>query len=124
MPAETVTKPLRIHYSTEPDWKPPANTVFVGRPTLYGNPYDSRDPQRALDAYLIHIQPGPTHLTLDADLWIAPDAHKNATHYDYPGFLRTQAVRALRGKNLACLCPLGTPCHADALLDLVNSRII
>jgi hypothetical protein len=26
----------------------------------------------------------------------------------------------LRGKNLACWCPLDQPCHADVLLDLAN----
>lgn len=26
----------------------------------------------------------------------------------------------LRGKNLACFCPLGTACHADVLLELAN----
>lgn len=28
---------------------------------------------------------------------------------------------ALAGKNLACWCRAGTPCHADALIDLANS---
>lgn len=26
----------------------------------------------------------------------------------------------LRGKNLACWCPLDRPCHADILLELAN----
>lgn len=26
----------------------------------------------------------------------------------------------LRGKNLACWCPLDGPCHADVLLELAN----
>jgi len=30
------------------------------------------------------------------------------------------AVRELRGKNLACWCPLDQPCHADVLLELAN----
>jgi len=29
-------------------------------------------------------------------------------------------VAALRGKNLACWCKPGFPCHADVLLDLAN----
>ena len=28
--------------------------------------------------------------------------------------------RELRGKNLACFCKLGDPCHADVLLELAN----
>lgn len=29
--------------------------------------------------------------------------------------------RALRGKNLACWCKPGAPCHADVLLELANA---
>ena len=29
----------------------------------------------------------------------------------------------LRGKNLACFCPLDKPCHADVLLDLANAEL-
>jgi hypothetical protein len=37
--------------------------------------------------------------------------------------LRTmEALPSLRGKNLACWCPLGRPCHADVLLDLANAE--
>lgn len=28
----------------------------------------------------------------------------------------------LRGKDLACYCPLGKPCHADVLLRLANEE--
>jgi hypothetical protein len=31
-------------------------------------------------------------------------------------------IRELRGKNLACWCPEGKPCHADVLLDLANAK--
>jgi hypothetical protein len=32
-------------------------------------------------------------------------------------------VRAeLRGKNLACWCPEGEPCHAEVLLRIANAR--
>jgi len=29
----------------------------------------------------------------------------------------------LRGKNLACWCPLDSPCHADVLLELANREV-
>lgn len=31
-----------------------------------------------------------------------------------------EAREALRGKNLACWCPLDGPCHAEVLLDIAN----
>lgn len=30
------------------------------------------------------------------------------------------AIEDLRGKNLACWCKTGAPCHADVLLELAN----
>ena len=35
-------------------------------------------------------------------------------------FLAQLAPEELRGKNLACWCPLDQPCHADVLLELAN----
>jgi hypothetical protein len=32
-------------------------------------------------------------------------------------------LSALRGKNLACWCKPGAPCHADVLLELANGPI-
>jgi hypothetical protein len=29
-------------------------------------------------------------------------------------------LEPLRGKDLACWCPLSEPCHADVLLELAN----
>lgn len=33
-------------------------------------------------------------------------------------------LQALRGKTLACWCPVGAPCHGDVLLALANNRAI
>jgi protein gp37 len=35
-------------------------------------------------------------------------------------WLRIAAHQELRGKDLACWCPLDQPCHADVLLELAN----
>jgi hypothetical protein len=34
----------------------------------------------------------------------------------------TLDLTELRGKNLACWCPLDQPCHADVLLELANKE--
>ena len=36
---------------------------------------------------------------------------------------RAEIVAALRGKNLACWCAIGAPCHGDILLELANAPI-
>jgi hypothetical protein len=37
------------------------------------------------------------------------------------GFGVEEVRKELRGKNLACWCPLNEPCHADVLLEVANS---
>ncbi|MGO8055976.1 DUF4326 domain-containing protein, partial [Rhizobium leguminosarum] len=37
-------------------------------------------------------------------------------------FTMKQVRHELRGKNLACWCPLDQPCHADVLLEIANSK--
>lgn len=46
----------------------------------------------------------------------APHAHPESTI----GRIIASAPDELRGKNLACFCPLDQPCHADVLLELAN----
>ena len=78
------------------------NTVYVGRPTLYGNPYPlgfgGHKPEQIVWLYRRYLE--------------TPDG---AT-------LLREARRELRGKDLACWCPLDQPCHADVLLEIANGR--
>lgn len=32
-------------------------------------------------------------------------------------------LKELRGKNLACWCREGAPCHADALIEMANAPL-
>lgn len=42
-------------------------------------------------------------------------------HLDDTPELRARAVTELRGKNLACWCKPGDPCHGDVLLEIANA---
>lgn len=100
--------PVRIQLSRRKGWRMPENTVKVTRPGKWGNPFkigsiDRRtggtlDADTAVDRYLAWLfrQPHGTDETIDAEL---------------------------RGKNLACWCKIGEPCHADALLEMANGPI-
>jgi hypothetical protein len=35
---------------------------------------------------------------------------------------RRDAVAELKGRDLACWCPLDEPCHADVLLRIANAE--
>lgn len=72
----------------------PANTVFVGRPSMWGNPFKVGDPGVPDRATAVECFEGLYGMIDGLD--------------------------ELRGKDLACWCPLDEPCHADILLEWAN----
>jgi len=107
-------KPIRIQLRRTKGWRLPANTVVVSRPTAWGNPFivgkhGTREQcvelfQRLCDGYLC--------ISLGGDVCHAQKA--------FVAYAKTNREK-LRGKNLACWCPLNKPCHADVLLQIANS---
>jgi hypothetical protein len=98
----------------------PPGTVYVGRPSLWGNPFDARK-----HGSVAAVEYFRSFLTGQFDL-VPRQAHRefragerrfygNGAAPLYPGEL---AAILLRGKNLVCWCPLDMPCHADVLLEL------
>lgn len=76
----------------------PPGAIYVGRPTKWGNPYIlKRDgtAEQCVKYYRLRMK----------------------------GLILIKAIdiELLRGKDLACWCPLDEPCHADVLLELANS---
>ncbi|SRR6266700_2383401 len=92
--------PRRIQRKRSKGWKMPANTIYVGRPSRWGNMYNWKDRQASVDAFRRQ--------------WTSFIAEE-------PGAL-PRLKRNLGGKNLACWCPLDQPCHADVLLVLANGE--
>ena len=80
----------------------PPDTVYVGRPSRFGNPCLEGSPEQVVEDFKYYMG-------LDDD---APEHFGKA--------LRERAIKELRGRNLACWCPLSQPCHADVLLELAN----
>lgn len=80
----------------------PPNTVYVGRPTKWGNPFRIGDPLSPLDREkCIRLYERRVKREL----------------VDCPHFLDP-----LKGKDLACWCPLDKPCHADVLLRFLEAQ--
>ncbi len=90
------SKPKRLKLSRRRGWRLPAGAVSVARSSRYGNPFTRE--QHGQDAELVLYR---LHLALNPELQAA-------------------ARVELRGRDLACWCPIGEPCHADVLLDLAN----
>jgi hypothetical protein len=129
--ASAAGAPRRIQVRTTPGWKLPDGAVYVGPRTAWANPFpvdhegtamhclsigldgeDRRDRERsAVDLYKRWLLGGKVNEAvaafLPAGVPRAPD-------------LRT-VRRDLRGRDLACRCPPGRPCHVDVLLEAANA---
>lgn len=109
-----MTAPVRVQLSRAKGWRMPPNTVKVDRSTRWGN-------QAAkVGEDISYYTPGCTSATAQdaVDLFRRfMDAHKAANPTDFRNWLVP-----LRGKNLACWCKPGQPCHADVLLELANRK--
>lgn len=116
-----MSEPVRIQRKRTKGWKMPPNTVYVGRPSRWGNRFvvGADDPLR-----LAHYADYSRNVDL-WDHWPVADAKIAVSAFRKmqctETFIKT-ASSALRGKNLACWCPLDQPCHADVLLELANTR--
>lgn len=106
--------PERIQRQRAKSWRMPPNTVYVGRPTIWGSPFPNSE--QGIEAYrnLVSGIVIPWMIYLgDLRGWqqrFAPCGHPSEW-----------ARSTLRGKSLACWCPLDKPCHADVLLELANA---
>ena len=104
-----MAKPQRIQLSRRKGWRMPENTVSVARPGRWGNPFK-------VGNFIENVK--------TEDRAGAVAAFREMLTIDERNYPDTGAIRAaLRGKNLACWCPLDQPCHADVLLELANTEV-
>ena len=122
-----MSEPKRIQRKRAKGWKMPPNTVYVGRPTKWGNPWNLKafggDRKKIIRLYRAWMTGTFNEKAIERI------GGKNTTCDPQPlamlrwlmirGALRKQ-LPELRGKNLACWCPLDQPCHADVLLEIAN----
>lgn len=125
----------RIQRKRTAGWRMPEGAVYVGRPSRWGNPFR---------IYRGHSLIGPTwsrargawghvntseciygYVTTSGqmDVQEAVDQYRglmNLRARDEPDRLRGW-LAPLRGHDLACWCPLSSPCHADVLLEIANA---
>ncbi|MBO6759296.1 MAG: DUF4326 domain-containing protein [Roseibium sp.] len=93
--------PKRLQLSRKKGWRLPPGAVSVARPTKWGNPFRVGDP----------YPHGLAGAPMDADTAVTCfEAY--AVH--------ALPVHELAGKDLACWCAPGSPCHADVLLRYAN----
>lgn len=121
--------PERVQLSRAKGWRMPPNTLKVDRTTKWGNPWVPGSPG------WVWIEPGsgvrlPMILTQEGAVdrfrrWLRGEFRRTHGHPVYEAVIPPTRdppdPGELRGKNLACWCKLGAPCHADVLLELANA---
>lgn len=85
------------------------DAVIVARGTKWGNRYRVGDRYPTVRGGHKLIRDRATAVALYTK-WVS----------QWAGSYSAEMIRELRGKDLACWCPLDQPCHADVLLELAN----
>jgi hypothetical protein len=97
-----LASPRRIQLSRKRGYRKPDNAVRVTRPGKYGNPY---------------------HVGVHGDAAKCVALFEAMMEQELAAGRMKDMLAELRGKDLACFCPLNAPCHADVLLRLANNNI-
>lgn len=113
-------RPIRIQLRRTKGWKMPPNTVKVDRSTRWGNPFRVHGDGQAYDPALA-VQMFRRLIRETGAWWPVPAPWPKGKIPAGPPTTIDDVRRELRGKNLACWCPLDQPCHADVLLEMANA---
>ena len=107
--------PERIQRSRAKGWRMPDHAIYVGRPSMWGNPFAHRDRAIAVRMFRCWLVGSMRSLdVMDCRLAIpGPLGH-------YRAAMRAE-LPLLRGYHLCCWCRLDQPCHADILLEIANA---
>lgn len=107
-----MSTPHRIQLRRAKGWRMPAGTVKVDRTTQWGNPFVVGKHGTREECVRLFMLLMAGNICLSTG-----NAEEQVKCYRYVSRHR----RSLRGKNLACWCPPGKPCHADVLLEIANT---
>lgn len=118
----------RIQRKRAKGWKMPPKTIVVDRSTGFGNPFPvvkGKSWQGGVEKaiWAIGTWSGPAMWfkdTKEEAVRLSVDAFRAWITHEQQATLLARVKKELRGKNLACWCPLDQPCHADVLLELAN----
>lgn len=112
--------PKRIQRKRTKGWRMPEGAIYVGRPTKWGNPFRA-DYDRAGHRWRVLDDNGVDY---EPEFNSEPSAQRGAVSLYFRDLVywsdKHLSVHELRGKDLACWCPIDQPCHVDVLLDLAN----
>jgi len=90
--------------------------VYVGRPTIYGNPFSR---------YLVDDDDRRVAVKMFRDWWEGRGRIHGQLMFEDQFELIMRAMfqtepHPLRGNNVSCWCPLDKDCHGDVWLEIAN----
>jgi hypothetical protein len=117
-----MAEPMRVQLKRTKGWRMPDNTVKVDRSTEWGNPFTVQMAiesgyANAATAQAFVVECFREWLGLSRrgrDWWQGPESDRRKAFF-------AENIGRLRGKNPACWCKPGSPCHADVLLEWANA---
>ena len=102
----------RIQRKRTKGYRMPDTAKYVGRPTKWGNPFrvEELGAEKAVEQYKECI-------LNNAMVYCYINEIEASIQFDRFKWM-SENLEQLSGLDLACFCPLSSPCHADVLLKL------
>lgn len=118
----TIASPVRLQLSRHKGFNLQAlsvafnglQAVNVARPSLFGNPFlvhPDQTPGRKWGGGSFSVPTAADAVACFREMLSQPGERADAMRAAFPELL---------GKNVACWCKPGDPCHADVLLEVAN----
>jgi Domain of unknown function (DUF4326) len=85
----------------------PKNTIYVGRPTKWGNPHRIEE---LIGVFSDNPRAASQIAVARYRYWLTDEINSGRLNLD-----------EIRGKDLACFCAEGEPCHADVLIEFCDN---
>ena len=116
--------PKRIQRRRDAGWRRPEGALYVGRPSIWVNPYRVvRQGKTTWHVYAFNASEPMVSFTSrtgsEARQFAVDRLIDLFTHNRDP-WGRDRVRSELAGRDLMCWCPEGQACHADVLLAIAN----
>ena len=109
--------PVRIQLKRTKGWRKPPGAIVVCRPSRFGNPF--RIGMFVSDHGVLRTKADCVNVYRE---WVLLMLSGSYGKRPEQAVLMRKILRDLEGRDLACSCNPGEPCHADVLLELANRR--
>jgi len=120
---------IRVQRKRIKGYRQPPGTIYVGRPTKWGNPImlngdcifiDASYRRNILSPWVFYNMGDIDDILYLYELVLKGTACVNKDLQYWSDHFSKLNVKDLKGANLSCWCPLDKPCHADILLKYAN----